>query len=107
MSRSYASSFARVLLSLATIVICNGRPPPTGEFPHHAELDTKGNVFLYWTYDEKFVTFELFCKTLGWVGFGLSPNGAMKGSDIVVGWVTSDGKTFFQVRNNNIYLILH
>ena len=70
MSRSYALIFARVLLALATIVVCYGRPPPTGEFPHHAELDTKGKVFLYWRYDDKSVTFELFCKTLGWVGFG-------------------------------------
>ena len=106
MSRSNAICFVRVLLALATIVVCYGRPPPTGEFPYHAELDTKGKVFLYWRYDERSVTFELFCKTLGWVGFGFSPDGAMRGSDMVVGWVTSDGKTFFHVRTDNNHILL-
>ena len=36
-------------------------------------------------------------KTRGYVALGLSPNGAMKGSDIVVGWVNDDGTAVLQV----------
>jgi hypothetical protein len=36
--------------------------------------------------------------TTGWVGFGLSPNGQMPDSDVVIGWVTDDGQTVFHDR---------
>ena len=31
------------------------------------------------------------------VGFGLSPNGQMPGSDVVIGWVDDDGNAHFHV----------
>ena len=34
---------------------------------------------------------EVHVATQGWVGFGISPNGDMKGSDVIMGWVTDDG----------------
>ena len=40
-------------------------------------------------------------KTLGWVGFGISPNGGMKGSDMVIGWVDPAADVFVLVSNNN------
>lgn len=42
------------------------------------------------------ITFELQVRTLGYVGFGFSPDGRMAGSDIVVGWV-DQGQVYFQV----------
>lgn len=29
----------------------------------------------------------MHAQTTGWVGMGISPNGAMTGADIVLGWV--------------------
>ena len=57
---------------------------------------------LQWTFDDvmKTITFNVVVHTTGWVGFGLSPNGGMTGSDVVIGWVSSDGKAYFQVSPN-------
>jgi hypothetical protein len=33
------------------------------------------------------IQFELHCRTLGWVGFGISADGTMRGADITLGWV--------------------
>lgn len=43
------------------------------------------------------ITFRLTVNSTGWFGFGLSPTGGMKGSDIVVGWVTTDGRAMLYV----------
>ena len=32
-------------------------------------------------------------QTHGYIGFGLSPNGNMAGSDVVIGWVTGPAQT--------------
>ncbi|RNA32042.1 DBH-like monooxygenase 2 -like protein [Brachionus plicatilis] len=53
---------------------------------------------LYWNYTDSEITFEVHCKTSGWVGFGFSPNGGMDKSDVVVGWI-SGGKTNFTDRH--------
>lgn len=42
------------------------------------------------------ITFEIQVRTLGYIGFGFSPDGQRAGSDLVIGWV-SDGKTYFHV----------
>ena len=54
---------------------------------------------LYWNTEVDNVTIEVQVKTKGWVGFGISPNGDMKGSDVIIGWI-KDGKPFFQVLKN-------
>ncbi|KAL5460037.1 hypothetical protein EMCRGX_G033450 [Ephydatia muelleri] len=55
---------------------------------------------LQWTFDDvrKTITFNVVVHTTGWVGFGLSPDGGMVGSDVVIGWVSSDGRTHFHDR---------
>ena len=70
--------------------------PTSNNYTHSLELleDDVYNVF--WKYDDITITFEVHAKTLGWVGFGLSPNGGMAGSDITITWV-KDGQTFFSV----------
>ena len=54
---------------------------------------------LHWTFDDeaKTISFAVRVQTTGWVGFGISPNGQMPNSDVVIGWVTEDGKTIFHV----------
>ena len=53
---------------------------------------------LYWTYNPQLqnISFAVRVQTTGWVGFGLSPNGQMPGSDVVIGWV-QDGRAYFNV----------
>ena len=60
-------------------------------------LDAAETFFVAWQQTETQITFEILVKTRGYVAFGLSPNGAMKGSDIVVGWVNDDGTAVLQV----------
>ena len=40
---------------------------------------------------EMVVTFRVEVKTRGWFSLGLSSNGKMIRSDVVIGWVTPDG----------------
>ena len=55
---------------------------------------------LYWTFnnDALNIRFAVRVRTTGWVGFGLSPNGQMPQSDVVIGWVNSSGGIGFDVR---------
>ena len=56
---------------------------------------------LYWDVDEPSGNLSLAVRvnTTGWVGFGVSPNGGMPNSDVVMGWVEDDGTVVFQVVN--------
>ena len=60
-------------------------------------LDAAETFFVAWQQTGTQITFEIQVKTRGYVALGLSPNGAMKGSDIVVGWVNDDGTAVLQV----------
>ena len=55
---------------------------------------------LHWNFDleQQAIGFAVNVSTTGWVGFGLSPNGQMPQSDVVIGWVDNDGNTQFDVR---------
>ena len=70
-------------------------------YAHHAVLDTQEKMRLYWTvnWDAKMVSFAVEAETTGWVGFGFSENGGMKGSDVVIGWVKNN-KGYLKVRIN-------
>lgn len=48
------------------------------------------------------VEFLVIANTTGWVGFGLSYNGKMTGADIVIGGVSSNGQTYFEVRQKRL-----
>ncbi len=41
----------------------------------------------------EYVILQVHVRTHGYVGFGLSPNGNMAGSDVVIGWVTGPEQT--------------
>ena len=60
---------------------------------------------LYWKYDLEQQTIDFGCNisTNGWFGFGISPDGKMLHSDIVVGWVNSDGTAQFHVSTLTCY----
>ncbi|XP_066276602.1 DBH-like monooxygenase protein 1 homolog [Branchiostoma lanceolatum] len=58
-----------------------------GDFTHHEALDEEDKFNLFWKFDDEKIEFEAHVQTTGWFGLGLSPNGGMPGSDIVIGWV--------------------
>ncbi|XP_019853641.1 PREDICTED: DBH-like monooxygenase protein 2 homolog [Amphimedon queenslandica] len=74
---------------------------------NHHNLESKYNFrkvlhphyTLYWNYNptDSNLTFAVRVETTGWVGFGISPNGGMVGSDMVIGWV-QDGRSYFNDR---------
>ena len=68
------------------------------KYPFSDYLDD-GTFKLYWDFDMKQqkIDFAVNVSTNGWIGFGISPNGRMLQSDIVVGWVNSDGSAGFHV----------
>ena len=70
-------------------------PSPSRGFSRSEDLVTDKYRFL-WNIEDDNITVEVQVQTKGWVGFGLSPNGDMKGSDVVIGWV-QDGKHVFHV----------
>lgn len=83
-----------LILSLAeSSVIPVFEPSEDYTFSLNADDSDKFQYRLYWKVLEKDeIQFEIHCRAVGWVGFGLSPNGGMAGSDIVIGWVDSMGK---------------
>ncbi|XP_041832716.1 DBH-like monooxygenase protein 2 homolog [Melanotaenia boesemani] len=64
--------------------------------PFMEYLDPDRLVYLMWGFDnvQGNIKFQLAVNSTGWVGFGLSPNGGMKGSDIVIGGLGPSGSYF-------------
>jgi len=62
-------------------------------------LDHSGKLILSWELGENqsIITFELWAATVGYVGFGISPNGGMAGADIFIAGVSSDGTPYSSV----------
>lgn len=82
-------------------------PVPTEEFDHQYQLDQNGHFWLFWKVNGSNITFETHVMTRGYVGFGISPNGNMYPSDVIVGWVKPDGTVHFQVRCKSFYKFIH
>lgn len=89
----YVISLACALLLL--LVACE-------DWTHYTVLDGKGKYHLYWKLPDDIradseIVFQTEVEAKGYVGFGLSPNGGMAGSDIITGWI-KNGEVYFQVR---------
>ena len=70
-------------------------------------MELHPNYSLFWNFDRatQNISFAVRVRTTGWVGFGLSPNGQMPQSDVVIGWVENAGtRTQFQVHTLNNWL---
>ena len=69
-------------------------------------LDTENGYYaLYWNFTRstESIYFAVNVSTTGWVGFGLSPDGQMTGSDVVIGWVANDGTGYLHVSLLNMH----
>ena len=62
---------------------------------------------LNWIFDntQDTITFNVIVKNTGWFGLGLSPNGGMSNSDVVIGWIAADGTVYFHVSTTCAYMM--
>lgn len=72
---------------------------PAQSYVNQKVLVEPNQYILYWNYTDSDIIFEVHVKTTGWIAFGLSPNGNMINSDMVVAWVNPDGSTHFTDRH--------
>ena len=63
---------------------------------------------LYWNYNPTLrnISFAVRVQTTGWVGFGISPNGGMVGSDVIIGGV-QNGRSYFNVSIISCHTVLY
>ena len=85
---------------LSFIVLSLASTDQQHSWSHHAYLDPHEKYFLQWKFNDaqREITFQVEVETLGWIGFGLTASGGMKGSDMIIGWVEDSGRAFFHVR---------
>jgi hypothetical protein len=74
---------------------------PTDIYENNADLAPLGNFRLYWNYTDTQFIAEVHARTLGWVGFGFSPNGGMVPANVFVAWQNADGSGNFTERYNS------
>ena len=86
------------VLTLLPLVL--GTHDLSGRYPFSRTLyDRNGDTYvLHWNFStaDRTIAFAVNVSTTGWVGLGISPNGGMVNSDVVIGWV-SNGRTYFHV----------
>ena len=56
-------------------------------FGRFSQLSRSPLYELYWDVNGDRVAFAVRVQTTGWVGFGISPNGEMPDSDVIMGFV--------------------
>ena len=69
------------------------------QYSYNVQLDNEGRYTMFYSYDTNLsiLRIAVLVNTTGWIGLGISPNGQMPGSDVVIGWVDSSGEAFLQV----------
>ena len=61
------------------------------------EIELAPDVYhMKWGFQDDMIGFHLTVKTTGWIGFGISPYGGMKGADIFTAWVGTGLQTFLK-----------
>jgi hypothetical protein len=89
----------RLLLIASLAGFIYTAPNPTTTYANKQILVSPDTYILYWNYNSTDITFELHAKSSGWAGFGISPNGGMQYSDLIIFWINSDGTSNFTERN--------
>lgn len=65
-------------------------------YPYHVKFDD--NYELKWNFNSTHIIFHTHVKTNGYIGLGISGNGAMYPSDVIITWV-KDGQVHFADRH--------
>ena len=90
----------KIILISFLIGFLNGAPTPTYNYTNFLTLVEPDVYYLYWTYTNSDILFEIHVKANGWAGFGISPNYAsMFNSDMIVTFLNNDGSANFTDRN--------
>ena len=73
------------------------------QYTYNVQLDNEGRYTMFYSYDTELsiLRIAVLVQTTGWIGLGISPNGQMPASDVVMGWVDGSGQTFLQVTTLN------
>ena len=95
---------SRLLFVLFSVLAVSLAQDLSQKYRFSAQLDGEDYV-LYWnfSYEEQSIQFAVRVKTTGWIGFGLSPNGQMPQSDVVIGWVDNNGQAMLQVMHSESF----
>ena len=78
------------VLALLSVLLCSctGQDPVLlARFGQFLVLNQSPLYEMYWNVTGGRITFVVRVETEGWVGFGISPNGLMLDSDVVMGYV--------------------
>jgi hypothetical protein len=103
------NSYLYCTLLVIIKIFCVATQNPSESYTYFADVGAKGlgisnQYLLYWKLTaSNVIQFELYCKSNGWVGIGVSPSGSMFGADIAIGWV-SGKSAYLKVRLLEIYL---
>ena len=100
-------SFAALLSSsLCAPWAVNSSARASQELWHSIKLNGDDYI-VYWSADSvhKVIKFAVSVRTTGWVGFGLSPNGQMPNSDVVIGWMDENKVPHFTVNSIVFYCV--
>ena len=89
---------AALVLFAASMQLVSGFQNLDQKYPFSNYIDDS-TYKLHWDFDlkQQKIDFAVNVSTNGWIGFGISPTGRMLQSDIVLGWVNSDGTAQFHV----------
>lgn len=87
-----------VSIVFISILKTSGAVDSNTYFVNNVTLLGSDQYSLYWNYTLTDITLKIVVKTTGWVGFGLSPNGGMPNSDLVIAYKNADGSTNFSNR---------
>lgn len=60
---------------------------------------------LFWSKNQTHILFEIHIRFNGWIVFGLSPNGSLDGSDVIIAWLNDTGAGYFSSKKGNYNLI--
>ncbi len=65
------------------------------------------NYKLDWNFTATDIFFRVTARTTGWVGFGLSPNGGMRNSDLILAWTANGNNQFRDAHTENAFSVLY
>lgn len=98
-----------IAILAAVLAVCWGDHPIDdgglhANYSFSTILNHDPSYVLQWSVDlsKEEVSFAVNVSSQGWVGFGLSRNGQMIGSDVVTAWITDRGQPQLQVRDSRI-----
>ena len=93
---------------LTSFSCCNSVDLAAYPFSSVLNADSIGTPLytLYWNFStsEQTINFAVRVQTNGWVGFGISPNGGMINSDVVIGWVNDQGNAYLNVSYGKLFV---